>query len=294
MDRQGGDNFKIQDLKIGDRDQHVGFSPFGPSGTLLFETRSERWKLSVDTKGILSGDCKVRVRLLDQNDRPVGEPAIATLRVDGSAPDEKDLAFSTVNKSDAPAQDGGAASPMRLRRASTLVCTLEGHDKESGIKKVLLYLGAPENNLPPKGVTPVAADPLNEDNTKWKAVLPLSGDFKGAFKITAEFVNGVGLSSFKTLSLEFFDPAPTAAETKGSIQVVVKVGDNRMFNVKVKLEAKGVKQEEKTDENGEVRFEKLAPGTYKVSARDTGREAETEVEVSAGKTTDATLKLTLK
>src|SRR5207245_6705116 len=98
VDRQNGDNFKQQDLKPGERDQHVAFTPSGPQGCLQFQTRSEPWKLKVDPRGFTGGDCKVRVRLLDADAKQqIGEAAVATLRVDGTAPDEKDLQFLTVN-----------------------------------------------------------------------------------------------------------------------------------------------------------------------------------------------------
>src|SRR5438128_4146584 len=232
------------------------------------------------------GDCKVRVRLLDADAKQqIGEAAVATLRVDGTAPDEKDLQFLTVNNT----KVGSSDAPLRLQRASTLVFTLEGRDPESGIKRVRLYLGAPDNNQPPKGAEPVPADPLKDDKTRWKAVLPLAGDFKGVFKVSAEFVNNVDLASFKTLALEFYDPPPPTAATKGSVEAVVKLGDNRRPEVKVKLEAQGISKEKKTGDEGNVQFDDLTPGKYKLSARESGREASAEVEVTAGKATSVTL-----
>ena len=291
VDRQNGDNFKQQDLKPGERDQHVAFTPSGPQGCLQFQTRSEPWKLKVDTRGFTGGDCKVRVRLLDADAKQqIGEAAVATLRVDGTAPDEKDLQFLTVNNT----KVGSSDAPLRLQRASTLVFTLEGRDPESGIKRVRLYLGAPDNNQPPKGAEPVPADPLKDDKTRWKAVLPLAGDFKGVFKVSAEFVNNVDLTSFKTLALEFYDPPPPTAATKGSVEAVVKLGDNRRPEVKVKLEAQGISKEKKTGDEGNVQFDDLTPGKYKLSARESGREASAEVEVTAGKATSVTLELRLK
>src|SRR5207245_960028 len=163
-----------------------------------------------------------------------------------------------------------------------------------GIKEVLFFQGEPVNGRRPENVKPEHAMNLDDKKTQWGARLPLALEARGSMRITAEFVNGVDLSSFKTISLEFTDPSTTpAAKAVGSIEGSVAEGARAIPNLEVKLsDAKGnFLKSAMTDDAGKFTIADLAPGTYQVSAQNDNRAGQKTVIVTAGKSASVALSL---
>jgi hypothetical protein len=267
LDRTNKGNFPLSSLKTfeGDLDERIGFDPSGPEGALRFETFVEERNIPVDTSGMKGGKCALRVRTLLKG-RPVGEDAQETIVVDDSRP--AGLHFLKVNEA-IPGKGAGKDTPLIVAKAASLRLSAEGQDPESGIQEVIFFVGEPENDQRPKEVKfATRASPLNDERTQWGALLAVPpGE---ALKLTAEFINKVGLHEFETISLELRDPATIKAAARGSIRgkVIEGVNDRPIADVTVTLTSgDGDKKTTKTTTNdkGEFVFADLKLGSYTIS-----------------------------
>ncbi|HEY8503742.1 MAG TPA: carboxypeptidase-like regulatory domain-containing protein, partial [Gemmataceae bacterium] len=185
--------------------------------------------------------------------------------------------------------------PERAKKGEPLRVRVTGRDPASGVRAVSIFLGKPVNDRPPPNVTPVAAQPSKGDPGVWEAEVPLPADRTGPTDLTAQFVNGAGLSSFASGSVELVNELPPAT---GSVEGTLLEGSIPQGGLEVQLLTDAGKpiRTTKTDANGRFRFDGITPGKYRLAATKQAavtRNASAPVEVQAGKTTPVELSLYL-
>jgi hypothetical protein len=278
--------FVEQQSRQGDRNYHLGFSPSGPEGSLLLESDVRDWDVSIPVRGQV-GRRKLRVRLFDEARKEVAvQDAVVIL--DNTPPER--VRFVTVAAGDQVVDVSGqdevkltGTPPVSLR------VTAEGRDKESDIKKVFFYWGTPDKEPPAAQMI----EARHDAGDRWVARVPM--DKRGPLDLTVKVVNGVDLPTARTVSVELLEPKKETDAGKkpaktGTVAVTVLQGDRAQPGKPVSLLGPGKDAKEPvtkdTDENGQVTFEDVAPGTYKVSAfkKDDQTSGEKTITVEAGKT----------
>ena len=136
-----------------------------------------------------------------------------------------------------------------------------------GIKEAVFFVGKPVAGKIPEGVTPVPGAALNLDRTLWGVNLPLPPTGLAPTAVSVRFINGVGLSTFDTITVNLLEANP-ALTAKGKILGKVMEGDRPQAGLEVVLtdERGAEKGRVKTKDDGTFEFADLPPGKYKVSA----------------------------
>jgi hypothetical protein len=291
----GSDNFDPVWRGQGDRQYHLGFSPTGPEGSLALESAVRDWVATIPVPGQV-GSRKLRVRLLDDAGKELDKQETVVV-LDITPPDGvRFVSFAGAAESKT-VEAGQDDIQLTGKPGDSFRVTVEGRDKESGIKKVLFYWGTPDKEPPADKMIEAKAD----GNGRW--VAPLTVDKKGPADLTVKFVNGVELSKPRTISVDLREPVvivPPPPPKTGTVVVKVMDGDSLQHKVPAALQstAKDAKDPltKDPDEDGRITFEDVAPGTYKVSAakKDNQTSGEKTVTVEAGKTVKVEIELRRK
>jgi hypothetical protein len=275
-------------VRPGAREEHVFYNPAGPEGGFLFQTRVQDWHLDVNTAGVI-GQHKLKVRLLE-SEEPKAE-VNATLVFDKTPP--LDVKIGPLPKFVPPGRE--------------LPVTATGIDKESDVKRVVFFLGKPNDKreIPPEAVK-VEAQPPASQTAPWKATLEMPLDKKGPLDIGVMFVNGAGMTTFGTASVQVGEPPPVTAKDDsggaaakpagpGKITGTVTEGPRTQSKLDVVLkDEKGMEKDKvKTDKAGNFVFEKVPPGKYTVSTskESSQTKAQANVVVKADETVKVKLEL---
>lgn len=264
---------------------HLGFSPENLDGSLQFDAFIQDVTLSLNASGV-EGSRELRGYLLDPEGSEI-ESAALDIVFDASAPDR----VRFVNP------------PTEAMKGALLTLNARGSDEESGIKKVIFFLGAPpaDGKLPPT-VPQVEGKPTADKNV-WTAQVPLTPDRRGDTEVSVQFINGVGLSTFATTPVNILDGEKKAGP--GRIVGVVQEGTNPQADMEVILsptdpktpqEKEKATKTTKTKPDGSYVFEDVAPGKYTVSCTKliSGRAATATAEVAADQTVNLPLALIVK
>ncbi len=221
----------------------VGFM-FLANGTVVFNTAASDWIVPLQTAGI-EGARLVLARLLQEDNVEIKSVTLP-LVLDNSPP--KRVKIFEV--------------PAYAKKGTTVVVKGFGIASESGLKEVNFFVGKPQANKLPQGVTVVPGHPLDDDQTTWAAEVPLP-DKKGPAEVSVQFVNNVDLSAFDTAKLELTEADPIPV---GRIGGKVVEGERPQADLKVYLvDAKGTARDVKvTNAGGEFLFENVAAGRYAV------------------------------
>jgi Carboxypeptidase regulatory-like domain len=294
LDRSGSKRFETQPF-TGDRNQHVHVNPQTAEGTVQFKTDVHDHQTVLDLTNIL-GRVTLRGRMLDSEGKVIA--------IQGRQPGQLgDEVLTDVIVDDTPPENPQFVKPsLRVLRGDSLIVRALAEDPESGIKEVNFFLDKPtaEKKVPPNIEVTKARAPTPKEEF-WSATIPMPIDAK-VVPVTAQFVNNVGLDTFKTILITVVDPAanaPVAAKT-GTIKGVVKdAGDRAQPNLTVILsDDKGMRKDAaKTDANGEFVFNDVLPGIYIVGCRDDAAMSAGQtppLTVEAGKTTEAGVKMALR
>jgi hypothetical protein len=257
------------------REHRIGLSPQGPARALLFQASIQDWSIVLDTSKIL-GDRFARARLLDENGTLIQE-VMQPLTVDDTRPEGVRL----------------VGLPEEAQKGTTLLVRATAEDPESGIDKVLFFVGRPEDDkVPPKTVLV----PGRRSGLTWSARLPLPDDRKGPTPISVQVVNRVGLHAFATGSIVLLDTDPRKTGP-GRITGIVLEGPREQPDLEVILrDLKGAeKGKTKTKADGTFVFEGLAPGKYRVFSFKPAsqRRGSAEAAVEPRRTTDVRIELSL-
>jgi hypothetical protein len=262
---------------------HLGFSPENLDGSLLFDASIRDVTLSLNASGV-EGSRELRGYLLKPDGSDIDSAALDVV-FDASAPDR----VRFVNP------------PSEAMKGAILTLSARGSDDESGIKKVIFFLGSPpaDGKLLPT-MPQVEGKPTA---SVWTAQLPLTPDRRGDTDVSVQFINGVGLSTFATTQINILDGEKKAGP--GRIVGVVQEGMNPQADMEVILsptDAKTPQEKEKatkttkTKPDGSYVFEDVAPGKYTLSCTKliSGRAATATVEVAADQTVTQALSLVVK
>jgi hypothetical protein len=275
----------------GDRKQRVHFNPAGADGELIFRTEVQDWPIELSTQGIGSTwGLRVQMFLDKRLLKEVRQPVTP----DDTEPEG--VHFVSVNDTLVPDQLAGA---LEIDKVGSVSLKARGRDPQSGIERVLFYVGGESvEGKRPANVAGVPAYPVNEDRTEWrvdKVNLPAGVE---TVRLTVEFENGVGLPAFDTMLLKLGKTEVKKPEDNtpklGTIKGKVSEGSRNPPGLKVILTDLTAKMEidsTKTDESGAYTFEKVKPGTYKVSSSDDRRFGEKQVTVKPGETETVDLAL---
>jgi hypothetical protein len=264
----------------------------GDAGELVVASEVKDWLIPVDTTGVFG----TRTFTLG-----VGAAAAeATVTLDATGP--TGLRFRRP--------------PATAVRGRPLAVTAEGFDPESGVAKVVFYVGEPPAEGKPlplgkaavgvRGAIPAAkADrpvrPLPADDTRPAAYTAslLMPDQKGPVTVGARFTNRVGLTEEVVAEVLLVDP-PTTGSVKGRV-VQGSTPERPQPGLEVQLKEEDAKTETKpvattkTNDKGEFLIKGVKPGKYVVSSTkptDYGAKAEQKVTVEASdKPAEVTLSL---
>lgn len=260
------------------RNQRLGFWPHGNDGALVFDAEVRDWTVTWNTSGIL-GARVLRARLLDQAGTEIAR-AEQPVTIDGSAP-------SAARILDAP---------PKARPGAALKLLAEAVDPESGIAKVVFFVGRPHDDAIPAQAAVVPASPVSGDRSAWTATVPLPEGKKGQVAVSAQFTNGVGLTRFETVMVELTD-AEVAEKKHGQIRGRVLEGPRPQPNQEVILrDARGQERARtRTLADGTFRFDNLEAGNYSIFCvkPESLRRATVPATVERGKTTFKLIELSL-
>jgi hypothetical protein len=289
IDRANNGIFETKSLS-GDREVLVSMNPVGPDGAVVFKTETREWCTDFDLTSIL-GERKLRARLL-LNGGPlvvVDENGNKQVQVD-----------RLITVSDSPPDSGSFIDPPpNLAKGKPLQVKAKGSDKYTGIQRVNFFLGKPAQDKVPPDAQIVKGQRNAEDI--WSASVPIPAESKSV-TVSAQFVNGVELSSFDTITVDIVDPMNVAPmgvpPAGGTIKGKVVRGALGQPGLEVTLTdaAGAAKGKTKTNDAGEFTFKDVPPGRYKVSGSVPANslKGEAEVTVVAGKTAEATIELFLR
>jgi hypothetical protein len=171
------------------------------------------------------------------------------------------------------------ASNAKVQAGQKLPVAAVGVDPESGIEKVVFFVGkpTPDHKAPPNAVEVQA----KLDGNAWKAELRIPNDAaKGPLTLGVVFTNRAGRSQADALVVEVAEPAKQEKKPASIAGKVVEGGDPKLgklvidgpgprpqAGLKVELRtARGVIDTATTDEAGKYKFENLAPGSYTVTS----------------------------
>jgi hypothetical protein len=182
--------------------------------------------------------------------------------------------------------------PSQARRGSTVTLRAIGAASESGIKQVNFFVGKPEDGKPPAKVELATARRVAGAASAWVGDLRLPEERKGPTDVSVQFVNGVGLSTFDTISIELLDTDPVPV---GGIAGKVLEGQLPQKDLDVLLgNDKGVVVDRtRSDADGAFAFKGLPKGTYQLYTNKvaTGTIGRSIVDVVPGEATQVELKL---
>jgi hypothetical protein len=249
------------------RQERIGFWPSGPDGGPLVQAGLRDWTASLDLSGV-TGPRVLRARLLSAGGQEL-LTATAPLIVDGTPPEG--VAFVD------PPQQAVRTQPLTVQAA--------GRDPLSGIDTVVFFVGRPADGKPPPTAVLVPGRPAGPDRAVWTAKLTVPPDPRGSIDVTAQFINGVGESTFATTTIELLDKAPPPP-TRITGTVCEGPRPQPGLDVVLRDEKGAIKARTKTADDGTFTFENIAPGTYKVSTSKpaTQRKGEASVTVEPGQT----------
>jgi hypothetical protein len=261
----------------GPRQTMIGFTPQGPDGAWVFEAGLKDWAVPLDISGI-KGPRLVRARLLDA-DGGVIQTVVQPIYSDATPPERVHF----------------IEPPTQAKKGSRLALRATGIDPESGIQRVVFFLGRPQGDKIPDKTTTVEGTLVKGTKATWAVAFPLP-DLKGPADISIQFVNGVGLSRFDTASIELLDTDPRLTGP-GKIRGTVREGPRPQEGLEVLLkDPKGnVLAKAKTGPDGIFEFAPVAPGNYVVySAKsESQRRGSTPAKVEPNQTAKVTVELEL-
>jgi hypothetical protein len=284
-----GDPEKLSAGLPGPRDSRLSVR-VGDGGELVVASEVKDWVIPVETNGVFGT-------------RPfslgVGSAAAeATVTLDATGP--SGLRFRRL--------------PPTALKGKSLTLTAEGIDEESGVSKVLFYLGEPPPDgkpLPPgkaalgkRGAIPSAgattAPPPSDDTSlaAYSATL-LMPDQKGPVTVGVRFTNRVGITEEVTADITLVEP-PTTGSIKGRV-IQGGTSERGQPGLEVVLRDEDAKADAKpvgtakTNDMGEFTFSGLKPGQYVLTTAkpsDYGAKATQKVAVVASdKPAETTLEL---
>ncbi len=278
----------------GHRLRRVSVNPSAAGGAVAFKTEVRDWSVDVPVKGLV-GKHHISVQArrgkevvyLPNSTTPVEKEAALIL----DTPPE----ITAFGPSEEYRAKGG--KKLRLKAGAPLKMVAEAAEAESGIERVVFFLGkpAPDPKQPDAFLLP--DDAVKEEGkatgTKNTYAAELQGatDKPGTIDVSVLVVNGAGLKKFGTIKIELEAPAEGDANkpkgTTGKVSGTVLEGDRPQPKLAVQLlDAQGaVKGTATTDAAGKFKFEDVAPGAYRVLARKvaSGRQGAANVEAVAGK-----------
>jgi hypothetical protein len=265
IDRAKSGEFTQVKRFSGAREQRVGFKVGGGNGGLLFQTSVHDWVYNPDTRGV-SGDRPIRVRMFKKDGEKLRETVVPVI-FDDTPP--QGVQFLSVGGANASTADED--TPVKVKRARKLLVRAAGEDPESKIKQVVFFWGKPKRGkdgvlLPPTEDEAVRGL-LDDEAKNYTGSLDLPADRKSG-EISVQFVNGVGLSVYKSIPVEIEEPATPPNEKKGgTLKGVVVFNNLKQPGTKVTITDVGKKvTTTMTDAQGRFTFLNLAPGSYTVAS----------------------------
>lgn len=274
--------------------RRIGFAPGGPDGSLLFEAAADDWNTTLDLSGI-EGSRVLRARLLDDDGQEV-QAVSQPLLIDNSRPTGPSF----------------VELPQQARRGSKLVVKATAGATESGIAKVLFFVGRPPADGTPLPTT-VTTTPGKSDaaGVIWSAEINLP-DVKGPTDLGAQFATGAGQTTYTSANVELTETDPI---TPGRIVGTVLEGPRSQPGMVVILtqkppgearnkEARSKEAQTKEAQNDEIaratttadgtfRFDNLAPGLYQLTTSKEASQTKAKAEVTVKARATATVSLEL-
>jgi hypothetical protein len=278
--RKDGGPWEILGRKdnAGGRDRQVQFLG-GADGGLLFQVSVKDWQFRAKVQH-RRDKWWMRAVLTDRDDKDGRRALVDPKEVvfDDSPPADVRL----VSVGDAELHDN--EDVVKVVRAKALRVRAAGGDAESGIGRVRFFFGKPVKDQPPPDARVVRGVRRGD---VWEAELPLTPDEKGAVTLTAQFVNGVGLSKFAKASVELTQPAPPKTTIRGKVTMNgVPQKDARVWllDPKTNMVLYGDRGLKVNPDNGEYVFADVKPRDYLIYAvglneQDKGQ-AQVEVKAS--------------
>jgi hypothetical protein len=269
------------------REERIWLDPAGPAEAVQITTRVNDWMLPVDmrdTRGKIAFEAAL-VR---------GGKPIMVKRGDGSLAAVTHTGTFIID--DTPPEEVTIGTlPKKHVRGQPLRVEVFARDPESDIAKVVVFLGkpGPDGKLPDGEKIEAVKSPAG--GGLWIAMVPLAADKKGEIDLSAQATNSVGMTANNVQKIVLVDPPPPP--TTGTIIATVELQRRPQPNVAVVMkDAEGKdKGAAKTNDKGEVKFEKVPPGVYKLSAAradaSTGTKGEEGITVEAGKEHKITINL---
>jgi hypothetical protein len=256
------------------RDRHLGFSPQSADGALLCEAQIRDWVIPLDTSDI-AGELELRATLRSGQGSVIGTGS-KSIVLDNTEPTKLEVveAQQVAN--------------------GVVEVTVKGEDPESGVQKVKFHMGQVDSKNPAKG-PPLLESPFDNDQKSLTKKLQVAQI--GDVELTAEFVNGVDLSAYLPIKVAMVPNfGGNAGQGKlGSISGKVVLNEKLQPGSAVKLEGGNLKEPKNAtaDKRGGFTFDKVPPGTYKLTAKteDGKCEGHTSVTVEAGKPADTTIEV---
>ena len=245
--------------------RHIGFSPQGEGGALLFEAAVDDWEETIDVRGS-QGKRYLYAYLLDKRGA-----VIDTWRAELVLDDQPPLVKEVLVKGEI---DKGTPD---LEVKAVVV------PPSSGIKEVSFVIGPKEASeaefakAEADGKTTKGKRVKADDPRVWEAKLTVPKDASGKFVVTARSTSGMGLTDLAGVEVRVREPAPEpdAATTKpkapkpGSIEGTVFEGNIAqpgltvyLFEAEPKDPAKAKPKEAETGDDGSFSFKELPAGQY--------------------------------
>jgi hypothetical protein len=283
FDRAGDGRF-TEDKLAGFRQQRVYFAPEGPKGGMIFLSVVQDWLKEVDTADVygprqlrvqLSDAKGMAIDLVDEVDADANRPGeqlpqppyshFAPLTFDADA---KAVLATMVLDGTPPEGIRFVGWPKKLEKGSALLLQATGRDDDSGISRVVFFMGPPiDGKMPPK-VIEAPGKKIDPTKAVWSGELPISTEKPGKFEVSVQFTNGAGLAATETVVIELVEPAKKAKKLGTTVKGKVLEGELLPPGVTVSLvDDKGViKATTVTDKTGSYVLEDVLPGTYRVVA----------------------------